>query len=162
LGQGWGQRDHFNTDRRATLPYVVRRRVGEQRSDAFVTVFAGNAANKRLVEGVRLLPVGGTEPGDAVAVEIETAHGTDLVGSMVQANRVTVPLGGGDAITDGRLAAVVSQADKPSRAFLAKGSRLEAAGVRLTTPVEAFQGNVLGSGGSHTDSYFVVEANLPR
>jgi hypothetical protein len=162
LGQGWGQRDHHNADRGATLPYVIRRRVGEQRSDAFVTVFAGNAANQRLVGGVRLLPVGGTEPRDAVAVEVETADGMDMVVSMVEANRITVPFGGGDAITDGRLAAVVSQGGKPSRACLVEGTRLEAAGVRLKSPVAAFQGKVVGVGGAHTDSYFIVEADLPR
>jgi hypothetical protein len=162
LGQGWGQRDHYNTDRGATLPYVVRRRVGEQRSDAFVTVFAGNAANQQLVEGVRMLPVGGTEPEGAVAVEVETADGPDMVVSMVEAHRVTVPFGGGDAITDGRFAAVVSRGGQPSRACLVEGTRLVAAGVSLTSPVAAFQGKVLGVGSAHTDSYFVVDASLPR
>ncbi len=162
LGQGWGQRDHYNADRGATLPYVVRRRVGEGRSDAFVTVFAGNAAGKRLVEGVRLLPVGGTEPRDAVAVAVETSDGTDLIVSMVEPHRVTVPFGVGDAITDGCLAAVVSQRGQPSRACLVGGTRLEAAGVRLRTPVAAYEGKVVGVGGTHTDSYFVVEGNMPR
>lgn len=162
LGQGWGQRDHRNTDRGATLPYIVRRRAGAQHSDAFVTVFAGNAANRRLVAGVRLLHGGETQPPDAIAVEVETADGKDLVISMIEPKRVTVPFGGGSATTDGRLAAVVSLGGKPARACLVGGTQFEAAGVSLKSPVAAFQGKVVDVGGAPGSSYFVVEPSMPK
>jgi len=41
IGRGWGQRDHRNSDRGATLPYVLRQRRESSGSDSFVSVFEG-------------------------------------------------------------------------------------------------------------------------
>jgi len=162
LGDGWGQRSHRNTDRGATLPYVVRRRVGQNGRDAFVTVFAANPTDKRLVESVRLLPIRGGDSPDAIALAVDTTEGTDLVVSLLEPKRVVVPFDGGDLTTDGRLTAIVSHAGKPSRACLAEGSHLAAPGVKLDLPVAAYRGNVVDVASAPGSSYFVVEGNLPN
>lgn len=161
IGQGWGQRNHTNKDRGATLPYVVRRREGQGLADTFVTVFEGNVKSKRLVKGVRLLPIEGTSEPGAVAVEVTTAEGKDVIISMVEADPVTVPFDGGKVATDGRLAAVVSLGGKASWAYLLEGTKLEAPGVRLSSPVSSYQGKVLEVVGGREDSAFVVDADLP-
>ncbi len=161
VGDGWGQRNHRNTDRGATLPYVVRRRVGENGRDAFVSVFAGNPADKRLVQGVRLLPIRGSAPPDAIAVAVETAEGTDLVVSMLDPKHVTIAFGEGDATTDGRVAAIVSKGGKASWGCLVEGSQLEASGVKLALPVGTLKGNIIDVDSERGSSYFVVDGNLP-
>ncbi|NQT17046.1 MAG: heparinase II/III family protein [Planctomycetes bacterium] len=161
LGDGWGQRDHRNTDRGATLPYVVRRRVGEGRSDAFAAVFAGNPAGKQLVHSVRLTPVRGGDSSDAIAVEVETSEGADLVVSMLDPKRVTVPFGDADATTDGRLTAIVSKGGKPYRACLVEGSYLATGDAKVELPAATLQGNIDDVSSSPGSSHFVVEGKLP-
>lgn len=160
VGQGWGQRDHTNKDRGAKLPYIVRRRAGEGRVDAFVTIFEGSVAGKRLVKSVRLAAV----QGDAVAVEVETTDGRDLFISAIGSPQggVAASFEGGDATTDGRFAALVSQSGQPARAVLVEGTRLNAAGFDLKSPAARFQGKVVGVGESGDDSYFVVDAQPSR
>jgi hypothetical protein len=159
LGEGWGQRDHRNTDRGATLPYVIRRSTGEGEYSVFVTVFAGNPQGMRLVESTRLLTFRGDAP-DAVALEIKTTEGTDLVVSQLELSLLHVAIGGDGVTTNGRLTAIVSQNGSPSRVCLLEGSRLEASGVKLDLPVATFQGDILEVGGDHGQSYFVVNGNL--
>lgn len=159
LGDGWGQRDHRNTDRGAKLPYVIRRSTGEKESSVFVTIFAGNPQNMRLVESTRLLTVHGGAP-DAVALEIKTTQGTDLVVSQLALSLLHVGFGGHSMTTNGRLTAVVSQDESPSRVCLLEGSRLEASGVKLDLPAATFQGDILQVGGDRGQSYFVIEGNL--
>jgi len=161
LGDGWGQRDHRNTDRGATLPYVIRRRTGEESSEVFVTVFAGNPLDQRLVESTRLVTIRGGDAPNAVAVAVKTAEGTDLIVSQLEPGSLHVAFGGDDVTTDGRLTAIVAQGDSPSRVCLLEGSRLEASGVKLDLPVASFRGDILDVGGDHGQSYFVVEGNLP-
>jgi hypothetical protein len=162
VGDGWGQRDHRNTDRGATLPYVVRRRVGAGGVDAFVTVFEGSTSGQRLAKGVRLVPLREADHPNAVAVEIETAEGTDVVVSMLEPKPITVPFSGGSADTDGRFAAIVSRGGKPWRACLVGGSRLKAAGVTLDQPVGTLRGKIVNAHSANGNSYFVVEGDLPH
>lgn len=162
LGDGWGQRDHRNTDRGATLPYVVRRHQGEEMDNVFVTVFAGNPVEQRLVESVKLLPVRGGDAPNAVAVATKTTEGTDLVVSQVEPNPVRVELGSDEVTSDGRLTAIIAQGDSPSRACLLEGSQLEASGVEVDLPTARFGGNILDVGSDRGQSYFVVEGDLPE
>ncbi len=161
LGEGWGQRDHRNTDRGATLPYVIRHHTGEETDDVFVTVFAGNPLEQRLVENVKLLPIRGGDAPNAVAVAIKTTEGTDLVISQLEPSQVQVDFDGDDLATDGRLVAVVSQADSPSRVCLLEGTQLEASGVKIDLPVASFGGDILDTGSDRGQSYFLVEGSLP-
>ena len=162
LGDGWGQRDHRNTDRGATLPYVVRRRVAEKGSDVFVSVFAGSPADRRLVESVELLPVRDGAPPDTVAVAVKTSEGTDLAISMVEPKPVSVAFEGRDVTTNGRLTAIVSQGGKASRACLLEGSQLETGGGAIGLPAASFQGKIVDVRSAPGSSYFVIEGNLPE
>lgn len=74
IGQGWGQRDFRNGDRGATLPYIVRRTEGSG-PKTFVSIFEVSPQGASLVKSVRKI----SEDRDgSIALEIETAHGSDL------------------------------------------------------------------------------------
>jgi hypothetical protein len=162
LGDGWGQRDHRNTDRGATLPYVIRRSTGEKENHIFVTVFAGNPFGRRLVESTRLQAIRNADASDAVALEIKTTEGTDLVVSQLELSPLHIGVGGDSLTTNGRLTAVVSRQGSPSRVCLLEGSRLEVNKVELDLPVATFHGDILEVGGDHGQGYFVVNGSLPR
>lgn len=162
LGDGWGQRDHRNTDRGATLPYVVRRYAGEEKNNVFVTVFAANPRSQRLVESISLLNVRGGESPNVVAVAVDTIEGTDLIVSQVEPHSVHIDGEDDDLTTDARLATVVSRGDGTSQAFMTEGSRLEAQGVTIDLPVAKFQGRIVGVRSDFDESCFVVEGNLPE
>ena len=162
LGDGWGQRDHRNTDRGATLPYVIRRREGEREVDTFVSVFADNPADKRLVEAVRLLPVSPDSRSDAVAIAVTTSAGTDFIVSTLQAKPISVDFDGTEVNTDGRLAAILSSGGKPAWAYLAEGTRLTAGKVNLTLPAAGWSGEIVEVGGDSGGSYFIIKGDLPQ
>jgi hypothetical protein len=162
MGDGWGQRNHRNTDRGATLPYIIRRREGRAGSDAFVSVFAGSPADRRLVQGVRLLPIPAGGPPNAVAVAVTTSEGTDLVVSMLASKPIAIPFDGAEVTTDGRLTAILSTGGKASWACLVEGSRMTAPGVQLSLPAAVLKGDIVGVGSERGISYFVVEGNLPK
>jgi hypothetical protein len=162
VGDGWGQRDHRNTDRGAVLPYIVRRRVGENERSVFVAVFAGNPIDKRLVEGVELLPVRGDNSSNAVAASVKTADGADLVLSMLDPQLVSVAFGKTAVTANGRLTAIVSRRGGASRACMVEGCRFETAGVKLDLPAATSRGKILGVGGERGVSYFVADGDLPN
>ena len=118
--------------------------------------------DQRLVESLQSLPVRAGDAPNAVAVAVKTADGTDLVISQLEPGTVQVDLDGGDVTTDGRLTAIVSQGDSPSRVCLLEGSRLEAGKVKLDLPAASFGGDILDVGSDRGQSYFVVEGNLPK
>lgn len=124
VGDGWGQRDHRNSDVGATLPYVVRRVEGAGHPDAFVTAFEGSRGGASLVRAVRLLPLPADAPDGTVAVAIETTRGTDVVLSTLSPGALTVPTSLGDLTTDSRLAAVRADPDGPAAILLVGGKGL--------------------------------------
>ncbi|HEU5317004.1 MAG TPA: heparinase II/III family protein [Chloroflexota bacterium] len=74
VGNGWGERGwgHFNTpDKKVSVPYVVRRRTGDNLASTFVSVFEAYEGAPR-VRGVRL--AGG---GAGAELEVERAGGVD-------------------------------------------------------------------------------------
>jgi len=156
IGDGWGQRDHRNTDVGATLPYVIRRGEGTG-DDVFVSVFAGAPRGKTLVQGVQFIPLPDGSPPHAVALAVETTRGIDVVVSQLEPQPLTVSTAAGTVTTDGRLAAVLRAKGEPMAASLVGGSYLEAGEVRLTLPTPVRTGQVLDVGGERGASYFVVE-----
>ena len=163
VGQGWGQRNHRNTDRGATLPYVIRRSEGKDRGDTFVSVFAGYRADRRLVLSVRLLPAGDEERPDAVAIAVDTSLGTDIVVSMTDDTRtLSVPFDGSPIVTDGRCAAVLSNGQgRPPWACLVGGTRFAAPGVQLSLPVDKLSGEIVGVQSRAGESFFTVKGPVP-
>lgn len=162
VGDGWGQRNHRNTDRGATLPYVVRRRDGEDQVDEFVSVFAGNSADRRLVESVRLLPVTDGEDAGVVAAVVTTKIGTDVVIGMTAPKKVTARLNNTEIVTDGRLAAILLGDDgKPTWACLVEGTQLSTPGVELNLPASTVRGEIVDAQSRSGESYFTVKGELP-
>jgi len=159
LGDGWGQRDYRNTDRGATLPYVVRTREGPG-LDQFVTVFAGAPQGRALVNAVRLLTLPPDAPRDTVAVEVETTAGSDLIVSMLTPAPLVLSTSLGEVKTDGRLAAVLGAAGKPTAACLVGGTELSAGAAIVSCPAARYTGKVLGNASGRGESHYVLEGNL--
>jgi len=159
IGDGWGQRNHRNTDRGATLPYVIRRRQGEG-MDTFSAVFAGAPAEQRPVTSVEHLPLPDGAPEGAVALAVRGAGGVDIIVSMLEAREITIPTPAGTLTTDARLAVVQLAGDEPVAATMVEGTRLTIADCQLLLPVSAAEGAILGSGGNRDQSFFVVDAQL--
>ncbi|HEX8522727.1 MAG TPA: hypothetical protein VF669_10760, partial [Tepidisphaeraceae bacterium] len=68
-GEGWGQRDPFNKDQGATLPYVVRHQEGAGMK-RFASVFCTDAFVKSAKRAIS---------NDSVVVTVETEDGTDTI-----------------------------------------------------------------------------------
>lgn len=160
LGSGWGQRDHRNTDRGATLPYVVRT-VERGGLTQFISVFAGEPKDRPLVKTVRRLPLPPGSPADAVAIEIQTVDGPDVVVSMLSPAPVKLSTSAGELVTDGRVAVVLVANGKPSSASLIGGTRLAMADVSLSCAQHDYRGKLLGAAGADGQSWFTVDGELP-
>ena len=161
LGEGWGQRDHRNTDRGATLPYVLRRREKRGGSDTFVSVFAGWPKDRELVRGVTRLPLPRGAPRNAVALAVQTHHGVDLVVTQVSSSTLGVATPFGKLLTNARVAVVLSQDGSPTYACCVAGASLRVPGVDLSVDAAVYSGAVLGVGSGPGESYFRVQGQLP-
>jgi hypothetical protein len=73
VGDGWGQRDPYNKDFGAKLPYIVRRcRGGDLKQ--FVSVFENHPAGEPFVQAVTRRRIAG-----GVALVVKTLNGTDEI-----------------------------------------------------------------------------------
>lgn len=156
LGDGWGQRDHKNTDVGATLPYFVRQPEQAGSCDVFATVFSGQNGDPSLIESVRVLPF--RDNADACAIAVITSHGTDVVISSLNPKAVTISTDLGDVQTDGQLAAILTADGRPSSAILIGGTHLSTPDLSLTTPRAVLSGRILSSGSRAGDSWFDIDA----
>ena len=157
IGRGWGQRDHRNSDRDAVLPYVIRR-VNTGGLHAFVSVFVGAPAGQLPIKAVRFLDLPAGAPADAVAVEVETTAGTDVIVSMLEPERLTLTAGLGELATDARLAAVLGSGP----ACMVGGTTLSAGDATLSAERAAHSGMVLGRGSDSGSSWFDLDGELPE
>jgi hypothetical protein len=160
LGSGWGQRECRNTDRGATLPYLIRTAEGRGLRQ-FVSVFVGEPKTRPLVKAVRRLSLPSGSPADAVAVEIETVDGTDVVVSMLTPAPVKLATSAGQLVTDGRIAAVLTSASKPLAATLLGGTRLTLADASLSCARSSYRGKLARVAGAPGESWFTIEGELP-
>jgi hypothetical protein len=161
IGDGWGQRDHRNSDVGATLPYVIRRRTGAG-YDAFAAVFEGVPGEAEAIAlGVTRLPLPEGAPEDAVALAVETTRGTDIIVSMLEPAALTLQTPAGELTTDARLAVVTLAGDTPVRAQMIGGTTLAIGACELALDAPAFEGEIAGQGGERGTSWFEVSADLP-
>lgn len=156
IGDGWGQRDHRNTDRGTTLPYLIRTRSGDH-LDAFATVFSWHPKGPDLVQGVKLLQ----DDGDILVAAIQTSQGTDLVISTLNLIPRTISLDGLTVATDARLAVLRRQGPNTTAALLVEGTYLEAGDVDLKTSVPSYSGILRGVGGDAHESYLILDSTPP-
>lgn len=116
IGKGWGERGwgHFNTpDKKLDVPYVIRRRIGDDLVSEFVNVFEVGQGNalvedvERLDHGVAVTTSKGVDViiwGDGTGVEVETALGqvkTD--GTLAVVSDTFCYLSGGSSLQVGEL-----------------------------------------------------------
>lgn len=128
--------------------------------DQFVTVFAGAPRGQALVKGVRLLPLPAGAPEDAIAVEVATTAGTDVVVSMLTPRSLSLATSLGEVVTDGRLAAVLGSGSTPAAACLVGGTKLSAGTATLRSPAASYSGQVSKTGRGRGESHFVLEGSL--
>ncbi len=161
IGDGWGQRDHRNSDRGATLPYVVRRRAGSD-FDAFAAVFEGvGAGAEPLARGITRLPLPDGAPETAVALGVETARGMDVIVSMVEPAGLTVQTSAGELTTDARLAVVTLVDERPVAARMVEGMTLTIGDCELALDTPTYAGEIAARGADGGSSWFEVAAELP-
>ena len=114
IGAGWGQRDHKNTDRGATLPYIVRR-TQDEGVKAFTSIFEGFTADdaRRVVRGVERLPIPADRRDDvAAALSVQTARGRDLIVCSRSGEPIEIQTPAGVVRAAGRLS--VTSTDGPA------------------------------------------------
>ena len=160
LGDEWGQRDHRNSDRGAVLPYIVRESDAGG-MDAFVSVFAGAAQENLPVRDVRLLSLPEDAPQDAVALQVVTKQGVDVVVSMLTPTPVTVDTPLGTLQTDGAAAVVLGRDEAATAACLVGGSSLTIGGISLTAEQGNCGGEIVGVGAQDGSSHFILDGPLP-
>jgi hypothetical protein len=154
VGDGWGERGwgHANSpDKKVDIPYVIRRRVGQEGS-AFLSVFEVSGGEP-LVTGVRRLKV--TE--EVVAIEVQTRAGTDVMVAALSSKRRKVETSGGVIETDGTLTVASSQF-----LYLAGGTKARFGGQEMALSAGCLKGEVRKIVNGNDDSYFVADGLVPR
>ena len=151
LSKDWGQRDCFNKDRGAVLPYIRRHRTGRQK-DVFITAFCGYDANAELVKSIRTVEL----KNDVYAAYVETTLGTDVI-LFSECNETTLP----ELQTDARLAVLLDNGDAPKTAFMLEGTQLTSGRMKLTLPASSYSGNIQDAVDEKGNSWFVLDIALP-
>jgi hypothetical protein len=111
---------------------------------------------------VRLLDLPPGAPEDAVAVEVTTTVGTDVIASMLTPQAVTVSTPWGDLTTDGALSAVLGSGGGPASACLVGGTRLQVGDVTLTSEQASVGGAVVAAESAPGESWFTLDGKLPQ
>ncbi len=154
VGDGWGERGwgHFNTpDKKVDIPYVIRRRVGQEGS-VFLSVFEVSRGAP-LVTGMRRLTV--TE--EVVALEVQTRVGTDVLVAALSSKRRRVETSHGLLETDGTLTLA-----SPRFLYLAGGTKARFGDRKVERSAGRLEGKVREIVNGNDDSYFVAEGLSPH
>jgi len=161
VADGWGQRDHRNTDRGAIVPYVLRRQEGAGGSSTFVSLFAGYSAGQCPVKGVSTLAVRAPQATDAAAAAVETRAGADIAFSQLAQGDAEVDTPLGKLTTDARAAVIITREGLPVYAYLVGGTHLCVGGLTISAPVAAHGGTVRAVASDSGESHFVLGGELP-
>ncbi len=125
IGDGWGQRDHRDTDVGVTIPYIIRRHRPAAGTSMFVTVYEAHRPGERLVNAAYPLALPDELRESVVAVEVETAHGTDIIVSQLDPVLIEVSTSAGRISTDAALCVLGRDADGRAYAAIAGGTMLK-------------------------------------
>ncbi len=137
IGDGWGQRDHRNSDLGVTIPYIVRRHKPDEGTSAFCTVYEGHKPDAGVVKSVFRLAVPEEQRDNVVALAIETKSGTDLVISQLEPAEIEIDTPAGKLQTDAAVAVMSVQDGRVAFAAAAEGSTLRLNGEE--PPMEELQ-----------------------
>ena len=135
IGDGWGQRDHRNSDLGVTIPYIVRRHRPKAKAgiSTFCTIYEAHKPDAGLVKSVRRPAVPGQYADNVVVLEIKTKVGTDLVISQLVPARVELETPLGKVRTDARVTVISVRDGKAATASLAEGNTATLNGAKLVT-----------------------------
>jgi hypothetical protein len=111
IGDGWGQRNPFNNDQGATLPYIVRRTAGEG-VHRFASVFESHSAASAFVKGASRFELSG-----GCGVVVETEAGRDYIVCLDKALKRDILVGDRNLVTRGRLWIASTSGKKTSWIF---------------------------------------------
>lgn len=138
IGDGWGQRDHRNTDLGVTIPYIVRRHQPERGASVFCTLYeAHSPVEDALLKSVRRLPAPDGYGDSLIAVEIQTTLGADYLISQLEPAAVELDTPAGMLQTDARIAVASMRNGDLVFAAIAEGTTLSINGVRVdATPLQ--------------------------
>lgn len=100
IGQGWGQRDHRNSDRGVKLPYIVRRTHGADQK-TFVSVLEEYPDGQPFIK--KIIPLAAENEG-SVALQIDTQDGRDYVVANREARETVLSTPDGQLVTNALLA----------------------------------------------------------
>jgi hypothetical protein len=156
MGEGWGQRNQYNRDKGATLPYIVRR-VTDCEQAVFATVYSWGARDRRSVSGVHTIPLPNGAPSDSIALAVETAAGVDVIVSQIEPRDLRLETLGVSVQTDARFAALLAGDGGFGGATLVGGSSLCAGEIAIEGCRAAYQGEVQSSRSEAGDSWFLVQ-----
>ncbi len=124
IGDGWGQRDHRNSDKGVTIPYVVRRHKPDAGVSTFCTVYEAHKPGAGLVKSAFRLAVPEDYRDNVVLLAIETNLGSDIVISQLEPAEIEVGTPAGTLQTDAAVAVISVQNARVSFAAIAEGSLL--------------------------------------
>jgi hypothetical protein len=150
IGNGWGERGwgHFNTpDKKVEVPYVIWRRTGDALASTFLTVFEAHRGEP-LVTGIELVQ---TE-GDAVVVEVQMAHGADILLAALTSEPRTLQTSRGPLETDGTLTVAST-----GFLYLAGGTLARCRERQVALPAGRLTGAIREIVDGNQDSYLVVD-----
>jgi len=156
IGDGWGMREaRWGEYVDEKLPYVVRRREGNELRSCFITVFEVYKGDKQLVKGIKKVKVDPEE--DAVAVQVKTSQGSDYIISSLTGKPRVVQTEDGTLETDGNLCILSEKGGKLSFLYLAGGRKAKWGGYTLKIDAPHLDGRVKYVRNGDADSYIVVD-----
>jgi hypothetical protein len=122
VGKGWGQKSgaRVTPDASITLPYVIRRATGENKSSVFASVFVGEDGEP-FVRSVQRVPL---NVAGAALLRVETADSVDYVLSTLNGGAVSAEVDGHRIELNGSLAVVSVREGKVQWKELVAGKSL--------------------------------------
>jgi len=131
IGDGWGQRDHRNTDLGVTIPYIIRRHKPDTGVSAFLTVYEAHKPEAAIVKSAYRLAIPEQLADSVVAIAIETTLGTDVVISRLEPAEIELDTPLGKVRTDAAVIVVSSGGAGPSFAAIVEGELLQLNGAEV-------------------------------
>ena len=144
--EGFGQRDHKNSDFGVTVPnfYIFRNETNE--TSTFVNVFEGNYENQEIVKNVEIIE---SNNGNVV-IQIKTSEGNDFILSSFNGDVIN----GYSRSTDARLAVDVES--DPDSIVMFDGGFFQFPRGKMNSKSKNLNGKVNGHFNSKSESWFEI------
>lgn len=131
VGDGWGQRDHRDSDVGVTIPYIIRRHPNDGGVTGFCTVYEGHAPDEGIVTGAYRPAIPAELRDNVLALIVETTGGFDLIISQLEPAEITLKTEFGEVATDSKVAVISFSGEGVQFAALAEGTMIALNGEEL-------------------------------